>query len=220
MRDIVTQILQRGGIPTWIIFCMGTIALIITLARLLHFHRAQIHVSEFMRGVMNVLRRGNALEAISICDETPGPIAHILRAAILNCSRGEDRMQQAVQDASLSEVPRLEKWIRGLYTIASISILLGLLGTIIGLIKLMDKMQSVGVVDITNMAPDMWSALISTATGLIVGIGAVAAYDYFVARVDSIVLDMEKAATEIIHFLIENKISIEDQTINPPEEES
>ena len=210
MPDLITKILQRGGEVTWIIFALGTFALVIVIARILHFHRAHINVPEFMRGVMNVLRRGNVLEAVSICDETPGPVAHVLRTAILNCGKGEARMRQAVQDSSLAEIPRLEKWVRGLAGIAAISILLGLLGTVIGIIRLFEAMSNAGTfVDVPSLAGGIWMALISTATGMVVAIGANASYNYFVARIDNILLDMEKAAAEMIHFLIENDIRIE-----------
>jgi len=119
-------------------------------------------------------------------------------------------MRQAVQDSSLAEVPRLEKWVRGLAGISAISILLGLLGTVIGIVRLFEAMSIAGTfVDVPSLAGGIWAALISTATGLVVAIGANASYNYFVARIDNIVLDMEKAAAEMIHFLIENDIRIE-----------
>jgi len=81
---------------------------------------------------------------------------------------------------------------------------------VIGIIRLFEAMSNAGTfVDVPSLAGGIWAALISTATGLVVAIGANASYNYFVARIDNIVLDMEKASAEMIHFLIENDIRIE-----------
>lgn len=205
------EMVLKGGWITWVILLGGLGAMVIIVERLLHFHRCQINVPEFMRGVINVLKRGNALEAISICDDTPGPVAYIMRAAIMHCDRGEHDMKKAVEEASMYEVPRLERSITALGTIATMAPLAGLLGTVIGMITTFQNMANAGssFIPAQELADGIWVALISTAAGLLVGIPAQGFYNYFVRRVDHVALDMEKAASELIFFLCENPVKLE-----------
>jgi len=208
---LLLQLLIWGGPVTWIIFALAVVTLIFTIERAFHLHRAQIDdVREFLRGIINALRRGNALEAISICDEAPGPVAHVLRAAITRCDRTRADMEQAVAETCLSEVPRLQRHLKVLLVVAHLAPMLGLLGTVIGMIGLFQKMQAEGAfVDVTTMAGSIWEALISTAAGLGLAIFAYAAYQFFLSRIESILLDMEKASSEIIYFLAEHRLPLE-----------
>jgi biopolymer transport protein ExbB len=173
------------------------VAIVVFIDRFLHYHRSQINSTEFLNGVRNVLRRDNVVEAISICDATPGPVARLVKTAILNRDNGRDRVRESLEEAGLAEVPRLEEKLNLLATIAQIAPLLGLFGTILGL---MDTFSSAGEKD---LADGVWKALICAAAGLAVAIPAHAAYNYLVSRVNSIVLDMERAATEIVNIVTE-----------------
>jgi biopolymer transport protein ExbB len=198
------EILNKGGIITWIILLNSLVAMFIFLERLLHLHRAQIKTNDFLEGIYTIVRRGNILESISMCDSTPGPVAHITRAALLHYDRGHDAMTHAVEHAGLEEVPRLEQHLRGLMTAAQLSPLLGLLGTVFGLASTLLALEvNAPLVHIGDLAGGMWQALICTAAGLMVAIPAYAGYNLLVARVERLVLDMEQASTDIVHFLIE-----------------
>ena len=204
------QLMDDGGFVMWLIFGCSIISLFIVLERILTFHRAQIDVPEFLHGLCNVLKRNNAVEAIAICDETPGPVAHVLRAAILRCDQGEAALRQAADEASLAEVPRLERHLKALATIAHIAPLLGLLGTVLGMIGAFDAMQQAGAfVSTTDLADHIRQALLTTAAGLCVAIPAYAFYNFLIGRVQSIVLDMEKAASEMIYFLTHSDLELE-----------
>ena len=208
--SLFLELLMKGGPITLLIFVLGLISFIMILERIFHFHRAQINVPEFMRGVINVLKRNNTIEAISICDETPGPVAQLLRAAILRCGKGEKAMNQAVQEVGLAEIPRLEKCLKALATIAYIAPLLGLLGTVIGMITLFQSMEQSGTfVDTKSLAAGIWQALLSTAAGLTIAIPSYGFYNYFIGRIDSIIVEMEKASSEMIYFLLENNLHID-----------
>ncbi|MFT5128664.1 MAG: biopolymer transport protein ExbB [Rhodothermales bacterium] len=215
--EFFPTLLIIGGPITWIITFFAVVSTLMILERLLHFHRAQINVPEFLRGVINVLKRGNAVEAVSICDDTPGPVAYVLRAAILRCEHGERVMKQAVEEASLLEIPRLERSLGALATIATLAPVLGLLGTVVGVIQLFQDMEAAGgaFVDVKILSQGIWQALISTAAGLCVGIPVHGFYNYYVRRVDNIILDMEKAASELIFFLSENPIMFDNSADSP-----
>ena len=199
---MLPSFLSQGGPMIWLIVAASAVAVVVFIERVLHFHRAQINSMEFLNGVRNVLKRDNVVEAISICDATPGPVARLVKVAILSRERGRDGVREALEEAGLVEVPPLEHKLNLLATIAQISPLMGLLGTVLGFIQIFSKMQSQQtLVTMQDLSGGVWQALICTAAGLAVAIPCYAAYNYLVSRVNAIVLDMEKAATEIANIV-------------------
>ncbi len=199
------DILRNGGTVFWFILLVSAVALVVFIERFLHYHRAQINSTEFLNGVRNVLRRDNVVEAVSICDATPGPVARLVKTAILNRDHGRERIAEALEEAGLAEVPRLEEKLNLLATIAQIAPLLGLLGTVVGLMNVFEQTTMAGVMaSPTMLSNGVWKALICSGAGLAVAIPAHAGYNYLVSRVNSIVLDMERAATEIVHIVTAN----------------
>ena len=197
--------LHDGGPVIWLILIAAAIAIAVFIERALHCHRAQINSTEFLNGVRNVLKRDNVVEAISICDATPGPVARLVKTAILNRDAGHDRVREAVEEAGLTEVPLLEEKLNLLATIAQITPLLGLLGTILGFIHVFRQVQVDGLyANINLLATGVWQALICAAAGIAVSIPAHAGYNYLVSRVNKIVLDMERTSGEIVNIVAEN----------------
>ncbi len=204
------QVFREGGPMMIVLAVCFVITVAITCSRIFHFHRAQIDVHEFIRGLFNVLKRNRIAEAVAICDDTPGPVAHVVRAAILHGDRDEMTIRRATDEVSYQEVPRLERHLRLLATIGYIAPLLGLLGTVSGMLGVFQEMQSKGhFVETIRLARYVKEALLATAAGLVVSAVAVAAYNYLVGRVEAILLDMEKAGAEMVYFLTRNPISLE-----------
>ncbi len=192
------ELLKNGGPMMWVLLLTSSVALVVFIQRLLHYHREQINSTEFLIGIRNVLKRDNVVEAISICDATPGPVARMVKIAILSRDRGRDGIREALEEAGLMEVPRLEERLNVLATVAQIAPLMGLFGTCLGFIRLFGELERSGqFAAIDNLAGGIWQALLCTATGLAVAIFAYAGYNYLVGRVNSIVLDMEKSSAEI-----------------------
>jgi len=194
----------EGGPMLWVLLVASAVAISVFIERDLHCHRAQINSAEFLNGVRTVLKRDNVVEALSICDATPGPVARLVKTAILNRDHGRDRVRESLEEAGLAEVPRLEEKLSLLATIAQIAPLLGLLGTVLGFIKIFGELNAAGLnANVQMLSKGVWEALICTAAGLAVAIPAHAAYNYLVNRVNEIVLDMEKAASEIVNIVTE-----------------
>ena len=194
--------LSNGGPMMWLILIASATAVAVFVERVLHYHRAQINSMEFLNGVRNVLRRDNVVEAISICDATPGPVARLVKVAILNRDKGRDGVREALEETGLIEVPPLEAKLNLLATIAQIAPLMGLLGTVLGFIQVFTTLQTKTTVPtMQDLSGGVWQALICTAMGLAVAIPCYAGYNYLVSRVNAIVLDMERAATEITNIL-------------------
>ncbi len=197
-------LLAHGGPVMYLLLLISAVAVVVFIERFLHCHRAQINSTEFLNGVRTVLKRNNVVEALSICDATPGPVARLVKTAILNRDHGRERMREALEEAGLAEVPRLEEKLNLLATIAQLAPLLGLLGTVLGFIQTFYGMESKGLqAHVSDLSTGVWQALVCAAAGLAVAIPAHAGYNYLVSRVNSIVLDMERAATEIVNIITE-----------------
>ena len=196
--------IANGGPVLWLLIIASGVAIAVFIERLLHCHRAQINSAEFLNGVRTVLKRDNVVEALSICDATPGPVARLVKTAILNRDQGRERVREAIEEAGLMEVPRLEEKLNLLATIAQIAPLLGLLGTVLGFIQVFGQIERAGLyAQVNQLSNGIWQALICTAVGLAVAIPTYAGYNYLVNRVNEIVLDMERAATEIVNIVTE-----------------
>ena len=192
------EMIYKAGPVMWIIIAAFCIAMIFFLKKVMQFHRDEINVSELLRGLRNTLQRNALVEALSLCDNTPGPIAKLLGAAILAYQNGEE-LRPAMDDVAVSEIPRLERHIHFIGTVSFIMPLLGFLGTVIGMIDAFEATKiSSGM--FPELANAIGSALMTTAAGLTAAVICYAGHNYLVARLDLILLDMEKAAMEITSF--------------------
>src|SRR5579862_105918 len=160
----VSDLLTHGGSVLYLILLVSAVAVVVFIERFLHCHRAQINSTEFLNGVRTVLKRENIVEALSICDATPGPVARLVKTAILNRDHGRERVREALEEAGLAEVPRLEEKLNLLATIAQLAPLLGLLGTVLGLIQIFTDMEKAGLhANVELLSHGVWQALICMA---------------------------------------------------------
>src|SRR5256885_2863973 len=170
-------LLKNGGLMMWLMLGMSSVVIVVFIERLLHYHRAQINSGEFLNGVRNVLKRDNVVEALSICDATPGPVARLVKTAILNRDRGREGVRDALEEAGLLEGPRLEDKLNLLATIAQIAPLMGLLGTVMKFMRVFSDIQAQGLnAHSPSLASGVWEALVCTAFGLAIAIPSYAGY--------------------------------------------
>lgn len=198
----ILNLFELGGPLVWIIVASGVLAFGVFIERALHLHRARIKSDDFLKGIFNVLKRQNVAEALSICDHTPGPVAYTVKTAILHRDDKKEAVQAAVEDSSLAEISRLERRLVVIATVAQIAPMLGLLGTVLGMVEFFLALQAGGqLVQSTQIMKGMMHALVSTAAGLTVAIPCYVAFNLLVIKIDRIVLDMQRAASEIVAFL-------------------
>ena len=201
------KIFLAGGPVMWPILFCSIWALSIIIEKLLHLRRVRIDAGEFLKGIMEKIKQQKIKEAVAACEATKSPIGPILKAGILKHSLTREQIKEAIQDASLYEIPRLERNLSTLATIASVSPLLGLLGTVTGMVRCFQTIQIKAVsshpVNPGDLAGGIWEALLTTVAGLIVAIPVFVAYNYLVSRVNNFILEMERAATELVNFLTE-----------------
>ena len=196
------ELLRQGGPMVWVLLLVSAFGVTAFLERLLYYHRAQINASEFMAGVRTVLKNDNVVEAVAICDATPGPVARMAKLGILNREQTHDRLKELLDDHSRAEVPRLEKRLNMLGTIAQIAPLLGLLGTVLGFIQIFQGVWLKGNWVLANdLAGGIWQGLVCMALGLAIAIPCTIAFNYLVGRKDDIALDIEKSNAELLNIL-------------------
>ena len=199
-------ILQQGGPVFVLIGICALVAAFVFVRKWFEFYRAQVNINEIVTGLINVLRRDGMIEAITLCDNSPGPVPRVLSSAIRAYKEGDD-IRDALATQTLIEVPRLESLLNILATLAYVTPLLGLLGTVLGLV---DSFQSMTAApDTTANLPELsngvYKALLCTAAGLSVAIPCHIAYNYLVSRVQDFCVDMEKASAEIMYFFRHHK---------------
>ncbi|MDX9971541.1 MAG: MotA/TolQ/ExbB proton channel family protein [FCB group bacterium] len=206
MQTGIIDLIFQGGVLMFPIMLVSVIALAITFERFVTLRRAAVDVREFMDTMRTVLRQGRIQEALDACEENRGPVARILKAGLLKHDRPKEDIRQAIEDAGHLEVPRLERYMSGLATCASVAPLLGLLGTVQGMIKAFAKIQDLqGQVNPSDLAEGIGNALITTAAGLAIAIPALVVYNYFVSRVDNLVLEMEVSSSELVDLLTKSR---------------
>jgi len=203
------DLIQKGGPLMYLIILCSIVAMAVVIERLYHSHRAKIDSNKFMESISNTVKRNRIMDAVDLCEKTPGPIAHIIKAGILKHDRSRHEIKEAIEDAGIYEVPRLEKNLGALATIAHISPLLGLLGTVTGMVRafqiIQEKATSLHPVSPGDLAGGIWEALITTCAGLIVAIPTCVAYNYLVSRVKGFIVEMERTATELVNILAQRR---------------
>jgi len=199
------EFMQKGGPVMWVIFLCSIVALAVVIERFMQLRKARIDTGKFMNEVSNLLKRNRIIEAIDMCNQTPGPISQVMKAGILKHDRSRPEIREAIEDAAVGEIPMLEKNLSILATIAHIAPLLGLLGTVTGMVRafqvIEQKATALQPVNPKDLAGGIWEALLTTVFGLCIAIPTYVAYNFFVNKVNGFILDMEKSATDLVNLL-------------------
>jgi biopolymer transport protein ExbB len=195
------SLFARGGPMMWILLLLGVVGLMLSIERALYLHRGQIRSTSFVNGIKNILAKRRLIEALTVCEETPGPVAAVVKAALLHANDDEAKMRFAVQEAALVEIPLLERRLGTIAAIAQVAPLVGLLGTLLGMIGTFQAF-SLDYEPASALAAGLWQALLSTAASLMIGIPAHLAHHFLTGRVRAILRDVEWAGNEIMRYLL------------------
>lgn len=185
----------------WVLLTMGLVGLMVFIERTLFLHRGQIRSTAFISGIKNILAKRRIVEALTVCEETPGPVAAVVKAALLHADDDADRMRFYVQEAAVVELPALERRLGAIAAIAQVSPLVGLLGTVMGMVTTFLAFER-DYATATALSQGMWQALLSTAGSLMIAIPAHLAHHFLVGRVRAIVRDVEWSGNEIMKYLL------------------
>lgn len=191
----------KGGFLMWPILVCSLIAVTIILERFYYLYNLRPTVTSLVNRVRNLLKEEKIEEAIRLCDNFKSPVAHILAIGIRIRRRSHEEKERCFKRAGSKILRKLEKNISGLEVIANSATLLGLLGTVTGMIRVFMKIQeSSGHSDASMLAGGIWEALLTTAAGLFVAIPASLFYHYFEGRVDELAGQMKDAAGEFLEY--------------------
>ncbi|MDD4899925.1 MAG: MotA/TolQ/ExbB proton channel family protein [Candidatus Omnitrophica bacterium] len=201
------QVILAGGPVMWPIILCSIFAAAIILEKFWYLQKIKIDTQEFLNTILDKMKRHQVKEALEACEKKAHPISRILKAGILKYDRPRPQIIEAIEDASLYEIPGIEKNLNALATIAHVTPLLGLLGTVTGMVRAFQMIQarnaSLHPVSPADLAGGIWEALLTTVAGLCVAIPVFVAYNYLVSRINRFILEMEKASTELVNFLSE-----------------
>jgi len=198
----VFEMVRLGGPLMWAILAASILAMAVFAERMVYFHRCAMPLDPFLKGIANLLKENRPEEALERCDEAYGPAVRVVQAAILKRHLPKEDLKEMVQEVAQLQMPRLEAHLPMLATIAYICPLLGLLGTVVGMIQaFMNMNAALGATPVNDLAAGIWEALITTAGGLSVAIPAYIAHNFLVVRLSGIVTDMERAGIEIVQML-------------------
>jgi biopolymer transport protein ExbB len=183
-----------------VLLALGLVGLVIFIERALYLHRVQIRSKAFLDGIRNILAKRRLIEALTVCEETPGPVAAVVKAALLHADSDPATMRFHVQEAAIVELPSLERRLGAMAAIAQAAPLIGLLGTVLGMLATFLAFDR-DYASASALSRGMWQAMLSAAAGLMVAIPAHLARHFLAGRVRAIVGDIEWAGNEIMRYL-------------------
>jgi biopolymer transport protein ExbB len=198
--------MQKGGPLMWLILLCSVISIAVFAERLLYFHRATIDLGEFLQGLSNLVRKRNLAEARVECQTTSVPVTRVIHAALIRHHLPRAELREIVQEAGQLEVPRLERNLGILIAIGYVCPLIGLLGTVTGLIEAFVQLSANnGYATLADVSGGIYQSLLTTAAGLVVTIPTILAYCHLSARLNVLLHDMERAGIEVVNLLSESE---------------
>ena len=193
----------RGGPMLWVLAALAVLGVSLFIERALFLHRGQIRAKSFLDGIKNILAKRRLVEALTVCEETPGPVAAVVKAALLRADASADEMRFQVQEAAIVELPALERRVGAIAAIAQVAPLVGLLGSVMGMITTFVAFEQGGNFAMASaLSAGLWQALLAVAGSLMLAIPAHLAHHFLCSRVRAIVRDVEWAGNEIMKYLL------------------
>lgn len=191
----------EGGPVMWPLLVCAILSVAVMLERFIFINRAAASNEELTEQVREHLTRGRVNEALELCEQTPGPVAALLANGIRNRNLDADSIERAMEELALRETPLLYRRLGVLDTIITIAPLLGLLGTVTGMMSTFNVVQSAGQNNPTAITGGIAEALIATACGLAIAIITLVGYNYLTEKVKEIIAEMEIRATQLMNIL-------------------
>ena len=202
MYDLIT----KGGPLIWLLLGCSLLSMAIFAERFLHFHRSTIQVGEFLQGLSNLVQKKKFGEALHEAAGTPGPVARVIHAALRRHYAPRSELKDIVQEAGQLEVPKLERYLSVLLTIAYVAPLIGLLGTVTGLIQTFVHVTGGnGFASPALLSKGIYEGLITSAVGLAVAVPTYVLYSYLAAHAKTLMHDMERAGIEVVNLLVDSR---------------
>jgi biopolymer transport protein ExbB len=181
-------------------FCLA-LGVVVIIFKFISLTAKSAKTKKILKEVDELLVQQRIKEALELTRDTDSPAAKILNAGLERHDEGTERVMKAIENQGLIEMSKLESWLVVLATLTNIAPLLGFLGTVIGMILAFQSIEAAGEVEATLVAGGIKVALLTTAIGLIIAIPVSIFHNYFVAKIDGLVIDMEESAQKMVDTL-------------------
>jgi len=205
MSEVYQFLFVKGGPVMYPIVLGSVLALALFLERVWFLRRERVTPAPLRRRLRALIRQGKFSEAEVLTQENPSALAAVIRAALRESGQALSAIKEVVNEVGRREVGHMERFVEFLGTIAAVEPLMGLLGTVTGLIRAFQRVEALaakgGGVNPGALAAGIWEALITTAAGLVVAIPAYVGYRYLQGRLSAIVIDMEEDSLELAELI-------------------
>ncbi len=200
------ELFERGGWFMLPIVLASLVGLALIIERLISLRKDKIIPPRLLDQLKDTYKPGqeDRSAGLNYCHANASPLARVLAAGIGKMHRDEQTVEQAIEDAGANEIAKLKRNLRGLFAVGSIAPLLGLLGTVSGMIKAFQVASVKGLGKATSLAQGIYEALVTTYAGLLVAIPVLVFYYYFLGKIDRIVSEMNDLSIEFVeHYMAE-----------------
>lgn len=198
MLNNVIEFFNKGGFMMYPLLLSSIIGLSIMIEKMITMRRKKVIIPEIVNVIENIKNYDDIDLAISICNKHRGSFANIIQLGLNNKDLPKEELKEILNDNGRQEVFTLEKGLGILETIAGIAPLMGLLGTVIGILKVFEVIKTEGMGHANMMAGGISEALITTIAGLVVGIPALIVYNYYTNKAEGLILEIERHSSETL----------------------
>jgi biopolymer transport protein ExbB len=205
-----SRMVEQGGPIVWIQLALAVMGMIFVLERMFFFHRARVNVADLLIGMGNHVRKRAYAEARHEAARAPGPVARVAHATLLRVDLPRADLRDVAQEAGQLEVPRIERSIRAILGVSLLAPLMGMLGTILGLVDVFQKMnERGGSAGPAELSGGVFQSLITTALGLVIAIVMYLFYLYFLGRARRLMHRLERAGIEMVNMISDARMEDE-----------
>ncbi len=197
------DLFNDGGTFMWPILACLVFGIAVSLERVWTLSRASVNTRKFLSSINKALNEGGVQKATDVCANTRGPVASIFHAGLLRVDRGIEHVEKAIMNAGSIEMAFLEKGLVWLATVISVAPMLGFLGTVWGMVEAFRAIEAANDISPSIVAGGISTALLTTMFGLVVAIIIQIVNNYFISRVDQLIVDMEESSVDLVDTLIE-----------------
>jgi biopolymer transport protein ExbB len=201
MELLKITLIQQGGPVMYPLLFVSLLGFVLFVERALFLHKGHVGIEDFIGGIKNLVRKKRLVEALTLCEDTPGPMARIVKSGLLHYGESRESVRAALQSAAIVEVPVLERRIGTIAAIARVAPLLGFLGTLIAAIQALYYLEASNA-DSGRFSELLAQALITSAVGLAIAVMAALAHHFLHGRVRALVHDIEWVGHNLHQFLV------------------
>ena len=199
--EFIAGVLDKGGVLIYPLLALLGWGIGIIVFKCVTLRRSQVINPSIVERVEKLLVDGNIPEATAYCKQYSVPMTRVMLAAIISFEKTEAELKEILEEAGRQEVPHIRSHLTALGTIASVAPLLGLLGTVVGMISVFTTLSEQSNVNPSMLAGGISEALVTTAVGMVIAVPTLAFYNYFVNRLQILILEMERISLRMVAVL-------------------